>query len=129
MTSPSDSTGARRRSFSNSKIRGAPVTAYVAMLPGGVRIGGVWIIVSSCIFVAIGALALVAGAAGVRGCKHHFSIHRLFCAGLIEMMITIFTSPPELLSHHSVSVLSLASDSESPASIISTGQSPLWDRH
>src|SRR2546421_7108376 len=107
MTSPSGSTGARRRSFSNSKIKGAPVTAYVVMLPGGFGIGGFWIIVSSCIFVGTGALALVTGAAGVRGCKHHFSIHRLFCAGFIEMMITIFTFPSELVSHQSASVLSL----------------------
>jgi hypothetical protein len=65
----------------------------------------------------------------VRGCKHHFSIHRLFCAGLIEMTMTIFTSPLELSSHHLASVLSLASDSESPASKTSVGQLSFPARH
>src|ERR1700722_5261536 len=129
MTSPSGGTGARRRSFSNSKIRGAPVTAYVGMVPRGGGIGGFWIIVSSCIFVGTGALALVTGAAGVGGCKHHFSISSLFVLRTIEMTMAIFTTPPGLLSHHCASVLSLASVSETPASKTSTGQSSLRVRH
>jgi hypothetical protein len=129
MTLPSGGTGARRRSFSNSKIRGAPVTAYVGMVPRGGGIGGFWIISSSCNFVGTRALALVTGAAGVRGCKHHFSISSLFVLRTIDMTMAIFTSPPELLSHHCASVLSLASVSETPASITSTGQSSPRVRH
>jgi hypothetical protein len=77
-------------------MRGAPVTTYVVVLPAGVGIGGFGIMESSCIFVAIETLALVAGVAGIQGCQHHFSIHILFCADLIEIRITIFTSPSEL---------------------------------
>src|SRR2546421_8930873 len=61
MTSPSGGTGTWRRSFSNSKTRGAPVTAYVGMVPCGGGIGGFWITVTSCIFVENRGLVLVFG--------------------------------------------------------------------
>jgi hypothetical protein len=94
---------------------------------GGIR--GFWIIVSSCIFIAIRTFVLIVGAANVRGCKHHFSITRLFAIRTIQMIITIFISSLELVSHQSASTFSLISVSETPVSTISTGQSSLRVQH
>src|SRR5271156_2702325 len=133
MTLPSGGTGARRRSFSNSKVRGAPVTAYVGMVPGGGGIGGFWMVVSSCMLIGTrGELAfedaLVAGLGLVGRDIHHCSIRRLLSSGTIEMTMTMFTSLPELVSHHCASVLRPASDSESSASKTIVGQSTFRSR-
>src|SRR5271156_3152913 len=132
MTLPSGGTGARRRSFSNSKVRGAPVTVYVGIVPGRGGIGGSWITVSSCIFVGTRVVfknALVAGPGLPNGDIPHCSIHRLFSAFIIEIMMAIFTSPSELVNHHCASLLRPESDSESPVSKTIVGQSSSRGRH
>jgi hypothetical protein len=73
--------------------------------------------------------ALVAGIGAIDRDKHHFSISKLFSADTIEMTMTIFTSPSELVSHHCASVLRPVSDSESSASKTIVGQSSSRSRH
>src|SRR5450755_1932117 len=107
-------------------------------VPGKGGIGGSWITVSSCIFVGARMMALalvlvfesalVTGLGPVGGDMHHCSIRRVF-ADLIEMTITIFTSPSELASHHRASLLKALSDLENPASKTSVGQSSFPGRH
>lgn len=125
MRSPSGATGARRYRLWNSKIRGPPVTVYV---PGWVVVAGFRMIETSCIFVGTSALgfgfALVTGKF-VAGERHHFSMRRRVCEGFTEIMRTIFTSPPELMSHHRASTLKRASPSESPDSNTMVGQPPI----
>jgi hypothetical protein len=58
-------------------------------------------------------LALVAGRCPVLGARYHFSTRRRFVVRVIEITITIRTSP-EWTSHHFASRLSPTSDSESP---------------
>lgn len=56
-------------------------------------------------------LALVGGKFAA-GARHHFSIWRLLCAGLIEIMVPIFISLLVSTSHHQASTLKRASSSE-----------------
>src|SRR2546423_8086913 len=112
MMLSSGGTGARRRIFAKSKVRGAPATVYVGMPPGRRGIGGSWITVSSCVGVGTWrggggfgcALVVDLGVGG--GAMHHCSICRLFRSRIILIRMTIFTSPPELASHHRASALS-----------------------
>lgn len=98
------------------------MTVYV---PGWVVSAGFGLIEISCIFVGTSALgfgsALVIGTF-VAGERHHFSMRRRVCAGFAGIMMTIFTSPPELMSHHRASTLKRASPSESPDSNTMVGQ-------
>jgi hypothetical protein len=103
MISLSGSTAGRRNIFSNSRIKGAPVTVF-----------GITVI--SCIFVGICGrfcerilellgTALVDGRVAFIGASSHFSIRNIDCTRFIEMIITIFTSFPEFSSHHLASNL------------------------
>jgi hypothetical protein len=125
MTLPSGGTGTRR-SFAKSKIRGAPVTVYVGMVPGRGGIGGAWIIVSSCILIGLVVLVLVLalalafdrtlvtgpGLVGRGRGMHHWSINRLFSARTIEMTMILFPSPLKLVSCQCASALTPLSNSE-----------------
>lgn len=101
------------------------MTVQGAVAPGWIGLAGFRVIWISCIFVEASAFgfgfAIVTGKF-LAGDRHHFSIKRLICAGFTEIMITVFTSPPELMSHHRASTLSRASPSKSPDSKTSVGQ-------
>jgi hypothetical protein len=135
MTLPSGGTGARRRSLLKSKIRGAPVTLYVGIVPGRDGIRGSWMTVRSdiCVGTGLGVLtfkcALVIGLGLVGGDMHHCSINKVFRSRIILMRMTIITLPLDLVSHRLASALRQRSDSERPASMTIVGQSSSPDRH
>src|SRR5438552_13585036 len=101
MMSFSGGIAGRRNIFWNSKTRGAPLMLFSA-------------IVISCVFVGTGRgffcpglleNALVVGLCPTGGASAHFSICNVLSASFIEMIITICTSPSELMSHHLASCL------------------------
>src|SRR5271155_380254 len=94
---------------------------------GGMALpGGGVVIVICCILIGsrLGRCLVFGLFAG--GCwRHHFSIVIFLCCRFADTRMTISTAPPELSSHQPASILRRGSDSESPASKTSVGQSLL----
>src|SRR2546423_1495303 len=141
VISASGGTAGRRNILSNSRTKGAPVTVKGPPVTAGKgALATVFeTMVISCTFAGscrmrlLGLLlrlfgAVLGGSSLPLGACSHFSISSLDFSCCIGMIITIFTSPPDSVSHQLASNLRRRSDSDTPDSMTIVGQSGSFGR-